>query len=279
MDPVRALLIAGGVARWTDLHHAGVSRRRLLEAVAAGAVVRPHRGCFALPTAPYHEVDATIFRGEPCCVSVLAANDVPVLPAPMLAHVAVPVSRSLARLGKRPLERVAIHRSERYPMRRMRDVPVALDLASRCLEPASQLAAIEGAIRAGKAAPDVVERFRISSEERRAWLAARLDLSSESPTETLARVTMRDAGLSVQPQVVIEGLGRVDFLVGGKVVVECDGWGYHGGWRSFDEDHRRDRVATTWGLRVLRYTYNDVVWGREQIVPDVRALLWRLGED
>ncbi|WP_156165408.1 type IV toxin-antitoxin system AbiEi family antitoxin domain-containing protein [Demequina rhizosphaerae] len=276
MDPVRALVIAGGVARWTDLADAGVSRGRLLDAVAEGLIKRPHRGCFALPSALSEEVDATIFRGEPCCVSVLVANDVPVVPTPTITHVAVPDSRSLARPGQRPLERVEIHRTTRYPMRRMREVPIALDLASRCLPPAEHLAAIEGAIRKEKAAPDVLDRFTISSEERRAWLAARLDLSSESPTETLARVTMRDAGLSVRPQVEIEGLGRVDFVVEGKVVVECDGWTYHRDKVQFEADRSRDRAATTWGLTRLRYTYDDIVGDRAQIVPDLRAALWRL---
>ncbi|WP_062516200.1 type IV toxin-antitoxin system AbiEi family antitoxin domain-containing protein [Demequina gelatinilytica] len=276
MDPVRALLMAGGAARWTDLADAGVSRGALLHAVTEGTVVRPHRGCFALPQAPYEEVDAVIFRGEPACVSVLAANDVPVLPAPMIAHIAVPDSRSLSNLGARPLDRVAIHRTTRYPLERMREVPIALDLASRCLPPAEHLAAIEGAIRGEKAAPDVIERFRICSEERRAWLLARLDLSSESPTETLARVTMRDAGLDVRTQVELEGVGRVDFVVGGVVVVECDGFSYHRDKPQFRRDRDRGRAATTWGRAELRYTYDDVVWNRDLIVPDVRATLWRL---
>lgn len=274
---MRALLDAGGVSRWKELHEAGVSRGTLLASVAEGRVTRPHRGCYALPAARFEDVDATIFRGTPCCVSVLVAHEVPVIPWPMRAHVAVPDSRSLARPGLRRVDRVVIHRSVRYPMRRMGEIAVALDLCSHCLEPAAQLAAIEGAVRKGIVARDVIRGFRVTSPSRRRWLAARLDPSAESPTETLARVVMRDAGLDVRPQVDFDRVGRVDFLVEGKVIVECDGKTYHSDPEAFQRDRDRDRALTTRGHLVLRYTYFDVLLRRGEFEPDVRATLWRHG--
>ncbi len=279
VHPIRALLLAGGVARWRELADAGVSRGLLRALVEDGQIVRPHRGCYALPVARHTDIDATIFRGATCCVTSLVAHDVPVMPFPTRTHVAVPDSRSLARPGLRPVGRVEFHRSVLYPLDRMGELSVALDIASRCLEPAAQLAAIDGAVRAGNVGPEVIESFRDTSARRRQWLAARLDPSAESPAETLARVTMRDAGLSVVPQVHFAGVGRVDFLVERHVIVECDGRTYHSDPKAFQDDRDRDRALSTMGWSVLRYTYMDVLLRRDQIPHDVRAVLWRRGAE
>jgi very-short-patch-repair endonuclease len=73
--------------------------------------------------------------------------------------------------------------------------------------------------------------------------------------------------------VVIDGVGRVDFLVAGRVIVETDGRAFHVGAESFARDRRRDRAAARLGLRVLRYTYAEVLGAPELIVDDVRAVL------
>lgn len=275
MDPVAVLLRCDGVARWRDLIDAGVSTQRLRLAVAEGLIIRPHRGCYALPAARYEEIDATILRGVPCCVTALLAAEIPVIPWPDRTHIAIPDSRSLARPGIRPLERMVAHRSLRYPLRTMRLPAVALDVASQCLEPAAQLASIEGAVRAGIVRPDVIDGFRMTSKARQEWLTRRMDLTSESPPETLVRVVLRDAGLDVRTQVHFPEIGRVDFVVNGAVVVECDGRTYHSDAEAFQHDRDRDRWLAIQGWPVLRFTYLDALLRPNVIVNDVRAVLWR----
>ena len=73
------------------------------------------------------------------------------------------------------------------------------------------------------------------------------------------RLALRAQGLRVEPQVHILGLGWVDFLVDGIVVVEVDGFAYHSGRQPYREDRRRDRVAGLLGLSVARFTFEDAI--------------------
>ena len=81
-----------------------------------------------------------------------------------------------------------------------------------------------------------------------------VDGRSQSPAETPERLVLRREGLRVEPQVQILGVGRVDLLVDGFVVVETDGFRYHSDRSQFREDRRRDRELATQGWVVLRFS-------------------------
>ncbi|MFW2512305.1 endonuclease domain-containing protein [Demequina sp. SO4-13] len=92
-------------------------------------------------------------------------------------------------------------------------------------------------------------------------------------SETCARIALRAAGLQVQSQAVFPGVGRVDLLVEGRLVVECDGREYHSDPRAFAKDRARDRELVAQGLDVLRFPYADTVYRPERVVSDVRRAL------
>jgi very-short-patch-repair endonuclease len=56
-----------------------------------------------------------------------------------------------------------------------------------------------------------------------------VDHASESLLETLARTYFRQAGIRVETQVHIDGVGYVDLLLEGWLAVELDGR-HHGEW-------------------------------------------------
>lgn len=91
---------------------------------------------------------------------------------------------------------------------------------------------------------------------------------ARSPLETLARIQLRAAGLDVADGVVIAGVGEVDLVVDGWLVVELDGSTFHSDPWTFDQDRRRDRELVRRGYAVVRFTSNDVRSGK--IVTDVR---------
>jgi len=275
VDPVRALIIAGGVARYRDLVDAGVHLNRLRDGVAEGRIVRPHRGCYALPTADPLDVIATVFRAEPCCVSILARAGIPVVMKHSVPHLALPNNRSLARPGLRDLETACFHRCDHYPLGAMARIPVALDMAGRCLGRRELLAAADGAVRLGAVTREQVRGFAITPRAERMWIARHVDGRSESPMESMTRATLIDAGLASIPQVQIPGVGRVDLLVERRVVVECDGYAYHSDRAAFENDRNRSRALSTLGIPHVRYASSDILNRPEQIVADVRALLWR----
>lgn len=112
----------------------------------------------------------------------------------------------------------------------------------------------------------------------RAAIAA-TDSRCESPGETLTRLIIVAAGLDVRSQVDIadgEGfIGRVDLLVGDRVVVEFDGAvkddGLDGRGELMREKAREERLRDA-GLRVVRVTWADLAHP-ERLVRRVRGQL------
>jgi hypothetical protein len=50
---------------------------------------------------------------------------------------------------------------------------------------------------------------------------------ADSLLETLARILFREAGIATQTQVWLDGIGTVDFLLEGFLIVELDGVAFH----------------------------------------------------
>jgi very-short-patch-repair endonuclease len=114
------------------------------------------------------------------------------------------------------------------------------------------------------------------SAEKRALLA-RSDPSAESILESLLRVGLEDAGLVAETQVSI-GSFRVDFLLDGWLVVECDGGQHHSGRVEFEQDRRRDAALAHAGYRVLRFSYRQIVDSWPEVLATIEAVLrarWR----
>jgi len=64
---------------------------------------------------------------------------------------------------------------------------------------------------------------------------------------------------------------RVDFLLDGWLVVECDG-GVHGTVEQFSWDRRRDAYLNAVGYRVLRFTYRQIVHDWPATLHTIRAV-------
>jgi very-short-patch-repair endonuclease len=118
------------------------------------------------------------------------------------------------------------------------------------------------------AALDSALRLRLLSERDRPALSAMLpqhlralvaaaDRLCESGIESIARFRLQQLGLRVQPQVTIPGVGRVDLLVQGRLIVELDGREYHAG--RFEEDRARDGAAALRRYSTLRFTWKQVL--------------------
>jgi len=59
--------------------------------------------------------------------------------------------------------------------------------------------------------------------------------------------------------VVIPGVGRVDFLIGERLVVEADGYEWHASREAFERDRERDRELVRRGYVVVRASYRQVL--------------------
>jgi len=86
-----------------------------------------------------------------------------------------------------------------------------------------------------------------------------VDGASESGLETLCRLRLMALGLRIRSQVAIDGVGRVDLVVGDRLVIEADGREWHAGPRSFLRDRTRDLALMRLGYIVLRVGYEHVL--------------------
>lgn len=100
----------------------------------------------------------------------------------------------------------------------------------------------------------------------------RADGICESGTETVFHERSRRIRRlhDVRRQVTIAGVGRVDFLIGDRLVIEIDGFAYHSDPEQFEQDRRRDAALSALGYRVLRFSYHQVMsrW------PEVEGAVW-----
>ncbi|HEY8295573.1 MAG TPA: DUF559 domain-containing protein, partial [Micrococcaceae bacterium] len=104
----------------------------------------------------------------------------------------------------------------------------------------------------------------------------RIDPTSQSLVETIARETFRSAGLAVESQRRFDGVGKVDLWVEGKVVVELDGRDFHSGERDFVEDRRRWNGLTLQLVWVLRFPAKMVMRSPDSVLKQVQLMLERL---
>jgi hypothetical protein len=109
-----------------------------------------------------------------------------------------------------------------------------------------------------------------------------LDPASESPGESRTRLVLAALGLPVESQVPLRDqrgklVGRVDFLVAGRVVVEFDGAvKYRGGDGAevlIAEKRREDRLREL-GYEVVRVTWDELAHP-DRIHAKIRAALLR----
>lgn len=253
MKTEAVLAALGGAARWKDLVEAGVTRADIQRALLVGTVMRPWRGCYCLPDIAHEKVVATIFRGHHTCVTKLAQLGIPLLEDDARVHLAVPRNRGLSNQDRRDSALVRLHRRDYEGVPTMPEVFAA---AASCLAPPALLACADAALGRNLIAREELGelRTRVAS----AWLEEAADPRAGSVMESVARLELVLAGWSVRSQVYIEGVGRVDLIVG-DVVIELDGREYHSNAVAFADDRRRDRELQARGYRVLRFTYDDVV--------------------
>lgn len=248
MDIEARLREREGCARTSELVRGAVGRSQLRALVEAGQVRRVRRGLYALPGADEGLIAARSLTGAVTCVSVAERLDLPLLRPPAGTHVALPPNRAVPVPGLAPAGTVlhwdsAVRRSGMEV-----HLPVAAALAHvvACLPAREAVAVLDAAVGRGLVAPvDLAAHRPRGGSVAFERLLRSVDGRSQSLPESFARTALVAAGLSVEPQVTLRGVGRVDLLVADTVVVEVDGWAFHTDRAQFREDRRRDRVLHT----------------------------------
>ena len=142
----------------------------------------------------------------------------------------------------------------------MDDVPTALRHAVRCLDDEGLVVVCDSVLNRGLLSLEQIERLLAPAPRRVLRLLDRCDGRAESGPESMVRLRLRSRTVRVRPQVVIDGVGRGDLLVGRGLIIEIDGFVFHGDRSGFERDRLRDVRAHELGYTPLRFTYRQVVY-------------------
>lgn len=270
--PVPEKLARRDIARTEELRAAGVPRRALAAAVRSGAIIRLRRGVYARAGTPTDDRLAASHGGMLCCLSAAKRAGLWVVEHTEL-HVAI---GHRDRVHAHPGCRCVTHRTVR---------PVALGSRSSIRRALLEILVCSGAEAFFASFESALLLRRLSSDDQ-LWLAARMPKrhrwmlefarsDAASGLESILRFRLHADGIHLRSQVEIPGVGRVDFVLGDRLILEVDGvLGHADSTEARHKDLVRDAIAAGLGFDTLRFDYDMLMrdW------PTVRAaILGKLG--
>jgi very-short-patch-repair endonuclease len=104
---------------------------------------------------------------------------------------------------------------------------------------------------------------------------AKADGMSESVPEISARLLFESAGFRFDRQVQIAGVGRVDFLIDGWLIVEINGFEFHSSRAAWRKDMSRSNIAQTQAYAVLSYAPEQIWNNPDMVLKEIHAVLKR----
>lgn len=249
----------GGLIPTYRLRQCGLSPRRIAALCHAGRLLRVRQGWYVLPGLPRSAVEAVRVGGQLTCHHALEAHGVWVVRDARL-HVAVDHDATQLRTTHDPTRRrdcadarVRVHwrRASTATTSIVSPLEDALDDYARCAPREHLAASVDSALHQRLLNP----RHRLA----RQFSADGVIGVCESGIETIFWLRMLRHRLPIARQVRFPGLGRVDFLLGERLIIEVDGEEFHDTESIFESDRQRDAHLSTLGYRVLRFSYRLVM--------------------
>jgi very-short-patch-repair endonuclease len=254
----------GGAASVRAFGQAGHRREAIGRAVDDGRLFRVRPGWYAAVDAPAEVGRAVRVGGALTGASVVGMHGLWLLADPAL-HVRVPPTASRLRSPADARARldpsihdVCVHYRSGAPA--LGDLGVCDGLTRsiaemfRCAGTVPAMVALESALNRGVLSMHAIDAIRAMLPE---WARRPLELAtpnSDSGLETIARMLLHRNRAEVRTQVWIEGVRRVDLLVGDRLVLELDGRAFHSG-RDFERDREQDLELHLRGYLVVRLSY------------------------
>lgn len=151
------------------------------------------------------------------------------------------------------------------------DLESALAIAIHCSDLRAAVVLVDSVLHRRLIRRETVENI-LSSTPRGRFVLSLTDERAESGIETLARLGLRRLRVRVRSQVLIPPVGRVDLLIGDRLVLELDGREWHA---DFEADRARDRRLLALGYLVVRASYRQVLFGWDEIAGQILELVRR----
>lgn len=275
MDVAPALARLGGLATRKQLHQLGCDARAIVAYLdAGGRVVR--RSWVAAPDADPDALRAVALGGILGGESALRSYGV------WVSHntgLCVAVKPGTSRLLPLQAAEYRIYpRSFAWPtgIRWRVDVLAALVQLAPRVESQHFVASVDSALQTGRVATARLDDLFARLPRRFAPLRSLLDARAESGIESIFRLAAVSEGWSVAVQVAIRGVGRVDFVINGWLVIEVDGDRWHSTPQQRARDRAREAELVRLGMRSHRFDYHQVMFDLEGCIEVVRMLLARV---
>lgn len=248
----------GGIARTAELAHLGVDAHSLRAAVRSGELRRVREGVYATPETGADIITAVAHGGTLGCRNRLAEAGLWLLDREdSRVHVSMP------RTGRRrPHETCTcvLHWTGGPASGGLAPLIEALAQTLACFGPEDFFVALESAMRKRLIARSAVRSLRSLIPKMHRHLVDLARWNADSGLESLLRLRLKLLGIDLEPQVCIDGVGTVDFVLGDCIVLEVDGVPGHADTRKArHKDLVRDARASTMGFEALRFDYALVV--------------------
>src|SRR5690606_36066930 len=147
----------------------------------------------------------------------------------------------------------------------------------RCAGDEAFFAAFESAWRKGRLPQAARSRVRAALPASARWLVDISRSDADSGLESILRLRLHLLGIRLDCQVVIPGVGTVDFVIGGRLILEADGKENHDGRSMRHKDLVRDAAASRLGYETLRFDYAQIVHDWAAVQAAILGALTRTG--
>ncbi|MGN7965540.1 endonuclease domain-containing protein [Microbacterium sp. 22179] len=271
LPPAHLIERLGGVARGSLLQRYGVPRHALADAVSTRRILRVRQGVFATPQTSAAIVTAAAHGGAVTCTAALRMHGVWCLEDDPELHVWLGAKGRVHHVacdcvshwhagatvfGVAPLDEVLLH-------------------LYRCRGDEAFFSALESALRQRKVTSLARLRSKLPASAR--WLVDLARTDADSGLESLLRLRLHILGIRLECQISITGVGRVDFVIGGRLILEADGAEHHDGRAARHRDLRRDAAASALGYESLRFDYALIVRDWPVVSAAIVSALVRMG--
>ena len=262
----------------------GATGASLTAAVRRGFLVRLRRDHYALPDTDNHVADAVRVGGRLGCVSALADAGVFVLDSrfthvclsPLASRLRSPRSRFLP-LTSTNRDGVELHWCELLDPYGGTESSVSMcDALLQSLDCQAEwlsVASFDSALYNGLVSLADVDRIFAAAPERHRHIGRLLDGRAESGPESILRMIVVSAGYDFDLQVQMPGVGRVDMVVEGCLVVEADSRIGHAGWEKQRSDRSRDLELARRDFVTLRPVSEHILYSPDAVRDAITHLL------
>ena len=273
IDPAHLIARLGGVALGSRLQEYGISRTALSRQVRAGAIERIRTGVYAIAVLSPAVRTAIAHGGALTCASALRALGIWVLYEGAEPHVRLgPAGHAPEHPG---CTCVSHYYRGRPPLGRA-SLETALVHLHKCQGDEAFFAAFESAWKLRLLSRAARARVEAALPASARWLVDVARADADSGLESLLRLRLHLLGIRLRCQVVMNGVGEVDFSIGRRLILEADGKENHASEEMRHKDLVRDAAASRLGYETLRFDYAQIVHDWPTVQAAIGSALTRL---